>query len=72
VPDVAVAEKVTVLIATPVVHEPIELLSAGETQVVTGTTVQVNALVTAVPPPLLTALTVKLCAEPVCVGVPVI
>ena len=67
------ALNVTVLIAVPAVHDPILLLSAGETQVVVGAlTVQVKLRVAAVPPASLTADTVKLCAEPVCVGVPVI
>jgi hypothetical protein len=73
VPAVAVADNVTVLIAVPVLNVPILLPSAGLTQEVVGAlTVQVNALVTALPPRLETALTVKLCAEPVDEGVPVI
>jgi hypothetical protein len=55
-----VATKVTVEIAVPAVHDPIDP-AAGLTQVVVGAlTVQVNDRVTAVPPWLETALTVKL------------
>jgi hypothetical protein len=71
VPNEVVALNVTVLIAVPVVQEPIDELSAGETHVVTGATVNVNERVTAVPPLLLTAETV-IGEVPAVLGVPVI
>jgi hypothetical protein len=67
VPEVAVADNVTVDIAVPEVHEPILELAAGETHVVTGATPKVNERVVLPPAVELAATTNELVATAVVV-----
>jgi hypothetical protein len=63
------ADRVTVLIAVPAVQDPMLLLAAGDTQVVTGTVVRLNERV-ALPPAVELAATTNVLVATVLVVVP--